>query len=212
VSATFRGWPAEALDFFSGLEADNSKGWWQAHKVVYDQAVRGPMDALLDDLTSEFGEAKVFRPNRDIRFSADKSPYKTHIGAIAWHGRAGFYVQLSADGLSVGVGSYAPDPPTLARLRAAIADDRSGAELEPVVAGLEAAGFGLLQEGALKTAPRGIPADHPRIRLLRLRHLAVVRSWPPAGWLHTRKALDRVAASWRAGRPLVGWANRHLGG
>ena len=96
---TFSGWPAVALEFYEGLEADNSKTYWTAHKAVYEAGVLAPMDELLAELEDEFGEAKVFRPNRDIRFSADKSPYKTAIGATL---SAGGYVQLSADGLAAG--------------------------------------------------------------------------------------------------------------
>jgi uncharacterized protein (DUF2461 family) len=78
----FRGWRAEALEFFEGLEADNSKTYWQRNKGVYEQLVRAPMEELLAELAPEWGEGRIFRPYRDIRFSADKTPYKTHIGAM----------------------------------------------------------------------------------------------------------------------------------
>ena len=78
---TFRGWKAEALEFFDGLEADNSKAYWQAHKTEYETLVRAPMEALLIELEPEWGEGRVFRPYRDVRFSKDKSPYKTSIAA-----------------------------------------------------------------------------------------------------------------------------------
>ena len=81
MGMTFSGWPEEALDFYEGLEADNSKSYWTSHKAVYEQAVLRPMTELVEQLAAEFGEPKIFRPYRDIRFSADKSPYKTHIGA-----------------------------------------------------------------------------------------------------------------------------------
>jgi uncharacterized protein (DUF2461 family) len=77
----FRGWPAEALEFYEGLEADNSKAYWNAHKEDYETVVLSPMKAILAELAPEFGDGKVFRPNRDVRFSTDKSPYKTHIGS-----------------------------------------------------------------------------------------------------------------------------------
>ena len=96
---TFRGWPAAAVEFFEGLEADNTRSYWHARKPVYDDMVRGPMEALIAELEPEFGTGRVFRPNRDTRFSADKSPYKT---AIAASFARGGYVQFSADGLGVG--------------------------------------------------------------------------------------------------------------
>ncbi len=92
----FRGWPAEAIDFYDGLEEDNSKSYWQAHKAAYEQAVLRPMEELLDDLAAQYGPGRIFRPYRDVRFSADKSPYKTAIGATL--GEAG-YIRLSAAGL-----------------------------------------------------------------------------------------------------------------
>ena len=97
----FRGWPAEAIDFYDGLEEDNSKSYWQAHKAAYEQAVLRPMEELLDDLAPQYGPGRIFRPYRDVRFSADKSPYKTAIGATIG---AGGYVRLSAAGLAAGRG------------------------------------------------------------------------------------------------------------
>src|ERR1700733_6246871 len=105
---SFRGWPEEAIEFFEGLEADNSKAYWTQNKETYERCVRAPMVELVDELSGRFGEAKIFRPYRDIRFSKDKSPYKTNVAAAV--GSSG-YVTLSADGLGVGAGLYmmAPD-------------------------------------------------------------------------------------------------------
>src|SRR5579862_2203079 len=100
----FGGWPEEALTFYEGLEADNSKPYWTAHKAVYDAAVHAPMAELVEELAAELGgEAKIFRPYRDIRFSNDKTPYKTHIGATIGENA---YVQFSADGLGSGAGMW----------------------------------------------------------------------------------------------------------
>ena len=120
---SFQGWPEEALDFYEGLEADNSKTYWTAHKAVYEAMVLGPMTELLDELAPGFGEPKIFRPYRDVRFSKDKSPYKTHIGALVGDG----YVQLSAAGLAAGSGMYGMAPDQLDRYRTAVADDQAGA-------------------------------------------------------------------------------------
>ena len=86
---SFEGWPAEALDFYDGLGADNSKAYWTEHKAVYEEMVLGPMTELLEELALEFGEPRIFRPYRDIRFSKDKSPYKTHIAATIGDGYTG---------------------------------------------------------------------------------------------------------------------------
>src|SRR5271169_6459411 len=116
----FGGWPAEAVEFYEGLETDNSKSYWTSHKAVYEDAVLRPMQELTELLAAEFGEPKIFRPYRDIRFSADKTPYKTHIGATV--GRTG-YLQLSAEGLGAGAGMWQMGPDRLARYREAVAGD-----------------------------------------------------------------------------------------
>src|SRR5882757_6536860 len=99
----FKGWPVEAIEFFEELEADNSRAFWQAHKATYDEKIKRPMEELLDELHKEFGEGKIFRPNRDIRFSKDKSPYKTNIAGTM---SKGGYISFSAEGLGVGCGMY----------------------------------------------------------------------------------------------------------
>ena len=112
----FSGWPEEALDFYDGLAADNTKTYWTEHKAVYTGKILDPMTELTEELAAEFGEPKIFRPYRDVRFSADKTPYKTHIGAVV--GGTG-YVQLSAEGLAAGAGMWQLSPEQLARYRAA---------------------------------------------------------------------------------------------
>ena len=79
----FGGFPAAAFDFYTGLRADNSRSYWAAHRDVYEDSVRAPLAALLDDLAGEFGgQVSLFRPFRDVRFARDKSPYKTHQGGF----------------------------------------------------------------------------------------------------------------------------------
>ena len=94
----FKGWPVEAVEFYEGLEADNTKVYWQEHKAVYEQCVKGPMEELLAELADEFGAGRIFRPYRDVRFSSDKTPYKLNCAANL----PGGYVSFSADGLFVG--------------------------------------------------------------------------------------------------------------
>ena len=198
----FSGWPEEALDFYDGLAADNTKTYWTQHKAVYTEKVLGPMTELTEELAAEFGEPKIFRPYRDVRFSADKTPYKTHIGAVI--GGAG-YVQFSAEGLAAGAGMWQLDPDQLTRYRAAVASDRTGPELEGLAAGLEKAGVTVQGHGVLKSAPRGYPADHPRIGLLRNKGLTAWRQWPVEPWLETAAAKDRLLEFFRTSMPLRTW-------
>jgi uncharacterized protein (TIGR02453 family) len=205
---TFHGWTDAALDFYEGLEIDNSRGYWQAHKKVYDEQVRGPMEALLAELCDEFGDAKIFRPHRDIRFSADKTPYKTNVGAtLANHG----YVQVSAGGLAVASGTYVFATDQLARYRRAVALDLTGEALAKIVDDVRAAGLTITAVGTLTTAPRGYPRDHPRIELLRMKGLVTWKEWPIEPWLATAQAKDKVVAVLRASAPLVEWLDGHVG-
>lgn len=203
----FAGWPAEALDFYEGLEADNTRSYWLAHREFYDTQVRGPMDELLAELGPEFGETKVFRPYRDVRFSTDKSPYKTAIAASIGDG----YVQLSARGLAAGTGMYQMTPDQLERYRRAVADDVPGGELERVAAAVREQGIEVRGHEVLKTAPRGYPADHERIELLRCKGLIAWREWPAAAWLGTPAARQRVAGFLAAAQPLAHWLADHVG-
>jgi uncharacterized protein (TIGR02453 family) len=203
----FRGWPVEAVEFYDGLEVDNSKAYWQRHKAVYERSVEAPMDELLTELTGEFGPGRIFRPYRDVRFSADKSPYKLNCAAQL----PGGYISFSADGLFVGSGLYMPDAAQLQRYRAAVDEERSGTELESIVATLRADGYDVGAHDLLKTAPRGYAKDHPRIELLRHKGLVMSRSWPVDAWLHTGQAKDRVITCLRAARPLADWLARHVG-
>ncbi|HEV2635547.1 MAG TPA: DUF2461 domain-containing protein [Actinocrinis sp.] len=204
----FTGWPNEAFEFYNGLEADNSKPYWAAHKPVYESQILAPMEALLAELRDEFGDGKLFRPYRDVRFSNDKSPYKTNIGASLANGG---YLQLSADGLAAAIGYHMMAPDQLARYRAAVAEDVTGEELRRIIAEVEAAGVDVVGENPLKTAPRGFSKDHPRADLLRNKGLIAWQEWPVEPWTHTAKAKARIVTFLRAGEPLYGWLADRVG-
>jgi uncharacterized protein (TIGR02453 family) len=207
----FSGFPVEALDFYDDLEQDNTKSFWAAHKGTYEAAVRAPMTALVEALAPEFGTAKLFRPYRDVRFAKDKTPYKTHQGAFVAAGPAtGWYVQVGAPGVEVGVGFFEAGSPRLAGIRAAIADDRHGPALQRIVDELTRDGW-VLGGQALKTSPRGYDARHPRIALLRHTSMALRRSYGFEPFVHTAELLERVRADWRTGRPFVEWVGEHAG-
>ena len=204
----FRGWPVEAVEFYEGLEADNTRTYWHEHKSVYEELVRGPMDELLAELTPRFGAGRIFRPNRDVRFSRDKSPYKTAIGATL---ERGGYVQFSAEGLAAGCGLYMPASDQLERYRQAVADDRLGRQLVRIVDRARSANLEITAHDTLKTAPRGYAKDHPRIDLLRHKGLIAWKEWPVGAWLGTRKAKDRVVEVLQLAKPLNDWLTKHVG-
>ena len=204
---SFQGWPEAALDFFEGLEMDNSKAYWTAHRTIYDEAVLAPMSQLTEALAPEFGDVKLFRPYRDIRFSADKSPYRTQIGAMV--GSA--YIRLSAAGLGAGNGMFHLAPDQLSRFRDGVADDVRGTELQRIITVLDGHGVTLIGHEVLKSAPRGYPADHPRIGLLRHKGLAAYKEWPVEPWLGTAAAGDHVREFLVVTRPLIDWLDAHVG-
>jgi uncharacterized protein (TIGR02453 family) len=208
----FTGFPEAALDFYDDLETDNTKSFWAEHKQVYETAVRAPMAALMAGLEDEFGAAKVFRPYRDVRFAKDKTPYKTHQGAFIARGPAtGWYVEVAAPGVRVGVGFYEASSPRLARIREAIAEDRRGKDLEKIIAMLQADGW-TLGGDKLKTTPRGYDAAHPRIDLLRHRSMTLGKSYGFAPVIHTRDLLTKVRDDWREATPFVEWVSDNAGG
>ena len=205
--AAFGGWPVQVLDFFEELEVENTKAFWLAHKDLYQAKVLAPMVALLSDLAPEFGEGHVFRPYRDVRFSRDKSPYKTNIAA---HNDAG-YISLSAGALGVGTGLYMPSADQLARFRTAVAHDRTGIELVGLVEGLRKQGIAVSAHEVLKTAPRGYAADHPRIELLRHKGLTAWKEWPAGRWLDSGGPKKRITDVLRAASPLRRWLDDNVG-
>ena len=205
---TFSGIPTAALDFYEDLEADNSKAFWTAHKAVYDESVRRPLEALAQELEKEFGPAKIFRPYRDVRFSKDKTPYKTHQGA--WFGEASTYLHLSAEGLFVAAGYWDTSSAQVERLRRAVADDVAGPALQRAVAAITKKGFEVGGE-RITRVPAGYPKDHPRADLLRHKSLTASRQLGCPAWLATPKAKTEIARQWRALAPLTAWLDTHVG-
>jgi uncharacterized protein (TIGR02453 family) len=169
------------------------------------------MQSLLDALEPEFGPGRVFRPYRDVRFSTDKSPYKTQAAAsVTSPDGHSLYVQLNAAGLLAGGGYYHLGRGQLSRYRAAVTDDLAGAELARIARALIHDGFTMIGE-RLTRAPRGADPAHPRIDLLRHKGLASLREFGVQDWLDTPRCLDVVAATWRRIEPLNAWLGTHVG-
>jgi len=205
----FTGFPEAALDFYEDLETDNSRSFWTAHLDVYEASVRTPMKELADALAPQFGDAKVFRPHRDVRFSKDKSPYKTYQDMFVPVGPAlGWYLRISAPGLIVGAGFYDAPADKLRDLREVIAGPR-GTELEHLLRPLTSAGFEVGGE-TVATVPRGYDRSHPRIELLRHKSLHLSRSYGFEPVIHTASLLDAVRSDWELCRPLVEWLSEIL--
>jgi uncharacterized protein (TIGR02453 family) len=211
--SAFKGFPDEAFAFYEGLVADNTKAYWTDHKPTYDACVKAPMEALLAQLEPEFGPATFFRPYRDVRFAKDKTPYKENAGAVVKDdpsGKAALYVQLDANGLYVGSGYFHTATDQARRLRAAIAEDRTGKALVKILDGLTGKGWEVFGERLVRL-PKEYDASHPRADLLHQKSLVAGKRLEPAAWMHTAKCADRIASMWRELLPLGGWLQDNVG-
>ena len=220
-----------ALRFFRELARHNEKAWFEAHREEYESEVRQPMRKLIEDLDTRFAEfapeiggdskRSMFRINRDIRFSKDKSPYKTHaacwfhhrnaarsVGSEADAGSAGFYFHLEPGGRSmIGAGLWMPPRPQLNKLRDAIAKDAKG--FDRMARSIPRRFGGLDDEGSLKRMPRGYPEDHPAAKWLRFQSFTSGRTLTDAQ-VTNASLLSLLAREYAALLPLVRWLNGAL--
>jgi uncharacterized protein (TIGR02453 family) len=208
MDVAFTGIPVAALNFYEDLEADNSKAFWTSHKHVYDESVRAPLEALAEMLAAEFGTPKFFRPYRDVRFSKDKTPYKTHQGM--WFAESSTYLHVSAAGLYVAGGYWDNSPAQVERLRRGVADDVAGAALERTVTAVRRKAFEISGH-QLTRVPSGYEKDHPRAELLRYKTLTAHREFGSPAWVSTARAKTEIVRAWRSIGPLIGWLDTHVG-
>jgi uncharacterized protein (TIGR02453 family) len=202
-------WPPEALEFLRELEENNDSDWFRANRRRYDEHLVAPARELADKV-SDLGAPRFFRPYNNLRFRPGP-PLKEHLGVAIGYGAAGgYYFELSLDGLLVAAGLHRPAPDQLERFRAAIDDDRRARGFER---GLATARRGGLAPGEaeLKRAPRGYPANHPRVEHLRRRQLTVSRRHPLESWLHEPACDERVRSELRSARALVKWLAETVG-
>jgi uncharacterized protein (TIGR02453 family) len=210
----FEGFGPQVRRWFKGLEADNSRQYFTANRAVFEEAIRGQMEALLIELSEKFGgEVKMFRQNRDVRFSPDKSPYKTNTYGIV-HGpevpAGGLYASISADGLVAGSGYHLMARDQLDRYREAVDEEKTGRELSKLVAKAQRAGLELWGE-TVATAPRGYPKDHERIELLRRKSLALGTRLKLGRGISRSDGLRFVGRTWRTAAPVTRWLGDHVG-
>jgi uncharacterized protein (TIGR02453 family) len=210
----FEGFGPQVQEWFTGLEADNSREYFAANRDFYEASVRDQMEALLGELSDKFGgQIKMYRQNRDVRFSPDKSPYKTNTYGVLYGSEIaaeGLYASISARGLVAGSGYHMMARDQLERYRERVADDRDGPELAKLVAKAEKAGLDLWG-ASLATAPRGYPKDHQRIDLLRRKSLSLGATLDFGGGIGRADGLQFVTKTWRAAAPVTSWLDAHVG-
>lgn len=201
----FTGIPHDAVAFYRELEGHNDREWWTANMARYERTVRGPCTALGEEVAPGFGEPKVFRPHRDVRFSADKTPYKTHQGLYAQRSdHNGWYLQVDGGGYLLAGGQWWMAGDQLSRYRSAVANPATGVQLEAILRELRQAGYAVEGE-RLKTRPRGVDADAPRLELLRHKSLSVNLQLGEPEWMTTPEAAEYVVDGWDELRELVEW-------
>lgn len=210
----FQGFTPGVRKWFEGLEANNSREYFAARRAFFEESIREQMEALLSELSAEFGgEVKMFRQNRDIRFSRDKSPYKTNTYGILRGSplaAQGLYASISAGGLLAGSGYHVMDREQLERYREGVVHDQHGAALAELAAEAQRTGLELWGQ-SLATAPRGFPRDHERIELLRRTSLTLGATLDLGQGISREAGLRFVATVWRSAAPVTGWLDQHVG-
>jgi uncharacterized protein (TIGR02453 family) len=208
--------------FFRRLARNQDRDWFALHRREYEEGWLRPMQALLAEVRERIdplfprhplADPKVFRIHRDVRFSKDKSPYKTHVGgyvgiAGTGHGPSGtaaVYVHLGAKERFVASGQYMMDGPQLVRFREAVVDDRRGARLTTILRTLARARFEVGSHDVLQRVPRGLDPGHPRADLLKRKGLIVSFPDVPPALLVSRRLVDWLVAHTRRVVPLVEW-------
>ncbi len=213
---TFTGFRSEAIQFLADLAANNDRAWFQPRKAEYEALLKRPLEALCIVLAARFEARGIplaadparspFRIYRDVRFSKDKSPYKTNIGAsFAWVGggeaSAGGYFHLAPGEIFVGGGIWHPEPARLKAFRQVV--DTDPARVHALIddpAFVET--FGHVSGSQLARVPKGYNANHPEAELLKLtdvtfgRHLSDREANSP-------ELPDRLAETLAVGVPLM---------
>ncbi|MBC8088060.1 MAG: DUF2461 domain-containing protein [Phycisphaerae bacterium] len=230
---SFTSFKPAALTFLRGLKRNNRKEWFEEHRADYERELKYPMLALIEDIDVRLAEfapeivgspkRSMFRIYRDVRFSKDKTPYKTHaacwfyhrdagsgVGAEAAHGGAGFYLHLAPEGTFCGGGIWMPPRPALNRIRQSIADDPEGFE-DIVLSPVFKRKFGELDtEHMLTRTPRGFAPEHPAGHWLRYQSFTAGRALSLEE-IHSPKLPAILAKTFEAMTPFIRWLNTASG-
>ncbi len=224
MAGTFQGMPEEAFEFFRQLEENNNRPWFQAHKTLFLEKVRAPMELFVEDISAGLQEfafayatpakSAIYRIYRDTRFSEDKTPYKTNIGALFFHSGLGnksaaaFYMELTPQYLGLAGGIYMPTPEYLRAIRKYLMvhhERFAGLVGHP---GLRKA-MGPLLGNQLRRVPGGFPADHPAAEWVRFKQWYFWRELDP-GLARSAAAVKEVLSRFRRLHGVVEFLNEPL--
>jgi uncharacterized protein (TIGR02453 family) len=208
VQASFTGFPKQTLEFLRGLERNNDKKWFDAHRKDYDDHLIAPARAFVSAMGARLQQKvpgiqadprtnkSIFRINRDTRFSKDKSPYKTNLAIMFWEGDRkrmecpSFYFHLEADKLMLGAGLYMFQKDQLAEYRRSVDDRKLAGRLEKALKGHVKRSCEATHIEPYKRVPRGFDPGHPRAELLKLKGLTLGDEGRLPKALHSARFLD----------------------
>lgn len=224
MKPTFPGFPREAIQFFRGLEKNNTREWFQPRKEHFDQYVKAPMEQLVEAINA--GLAKfapdhvtepkkaIFRIYRDTRFSHDKTPYKNHIAAsfgrrgMEKMGAGGFYFSVNHKEIEVAGGVYHPDPAAMLTIRTHIANTHE--EFRRLLANRKLRTLmGELQGAGLSRVPKGFEATHPAAELLKKKDWIFFRMLDPK-LTGSAELLPEILARFEAVAKVIEYLNAPL--
>lgn len=213
---SFTGFPEEAFKFLVGLKEDNSRAYWQEHNEVWQEVIRPTMRSLMDELEPFFGPLRMYRPNRDIRFSRNKDPYKTWVGITTQGTGPGgiglfFAIEPRSMRISAGSGAFAADQ--IKEYRRSLDNPVAGPNFERIVSGIIQAGYKVTsgRRPELVRMPRGYDQDHPRATYLKWRGVVLRHQKAYESWFGTPVILDHIIRTWSTGLPLIEWIQEFVG-
>jgi uncharacterized protein (TIGR02453 family) len=221
----FEGFPREGIRFLKQLKRHNNRPWFEKHKSEYETSVKLPMQSLVAALKPQFDrfapeydinpKRSIFRIYRDVRFSSDKTPYKTHVAAhFVLRGKpkgiegSGYYLHIEPGEIFIGGGIYMPDGDQLKKIRRAIANqpDRF---LSIVKDRKFRRKFGELDGEKLKRVPTGYDPEHPLGEWLKFKQFFVGNDWPESV-CYKRSFVSEVAKAFEEATPLVRFLNEAI--
>jgi uncharacterized protein (TIGR02453 family) len=222
----FQGFPREGINFMKRLKRNNNRPWFEKHKEEYEAFVKLPMQSLIAALHPPFErfapefdvnpKRSIFRIYRDVRFSNDKTPYKTHVAAhFVLRGKpkgvegSGYYLHIEPGEVFLGGGIYMPDNDQLKNIRRAIANQPErflsivgDAKFKKL--------FGVIEGEKLQREPKGYEPDHPMIEWLKYKQFFVGVEWEESRCLKER-FVSEATGVFEAATPLVRFLNEAIG-
>lgn len=226
--STFHGFPKETLTFLRALERNNDKTWFDAHRAEYESRWVAPAKAFVVAAGEALTEiaprvraeprvnGSIFRINRDVRFSKDKTPYKTTLDFWFWEGErkgavSGFFMRVTPKYLGIGVGAHGFDKARLASFRDAVVEPGAARRLAKAVARVEKAGFPVKGEH-YKRVPRGFePQSELQERLIRHAGLWCGEDTDHPAAVHTGRLVGYAMTRWKKLEPLHRWLVDEIG-